>query len=112
MNVVSPSSGLHNEDFSNTGKREEAMNRFEATFFDENRQFRRLPFETPQEAIEVVEKAGTGNVAKLRLVENRPGCLPEFLFRSVSFWRYENGQWKEVDIYCNMGSALGKSKPE
>ena len=55
---------------------------------------------TKEEAIQLVEGWGSGELIKWRIERNISGCQPDYVHRSLSLDVYEFGKWRPVNIFC------------
>ncbi|MGK2884358.1 MAG: hypothetical protein ACSLE8_06215 [Rhodococcus sp. (in: high G+C Gram-positive bacteria)] len=70
-----------------------------------------IDYDTPEQAIAIVEAKGSGSVVKFYLERNLVGLLPEFIHRSLSLWSYEDGIWHSHYIYDGHGGKLAVERP-
>jgi ribonuclease BN (tRNA processing enzyme) len=73
-------------------------------------------YETADEAIAVVEAAGSGSVIQFHVSRNLPGCLPEFVHRSCAMWTYQvrvDGvkRWMAHAIFGGTAEAYAEERP-
>jgi hypothetical protein len=62
-------------------------------------------------AIEAVEAMGQGSVIKFHVEQNLPNCLPAYVYRSASMWRYQDGAWHAWSIHGPTSQALEIEQP-
>lgn len=67
--------------------------------------------ETPQQAIDAVELAGSGHVIRFYGHENVAGCSPTIVYQSSSMWSYHGGVWHSHYIHDGHGGTLKVEKP-
>jgi hypothetical protein len=67
--------------------------------------------DSPEEAIGMVEKAGQGSVVLFHGSPNRPGCLPDIVWRSCAMWSFQNGEWWSHYIFDGRGDKVAQEKP-
>jgi hypothetical protein len=65
--------------------------------------YRTTDYNTAEEAVAAVMKAGDGKVVKFLMERNLPNCLPEWVARSLATWVYEEGQWYMLYIFSGDG---------
>lgn len=56
-------------------------------------------FETKEEARTLVESLGHGSIITWLIHDNLPYALPKRVHKSLALEVYENGKWKQVDIF-------------
>lgn len=56
-------------------------------------------FDSEEAAYAAVEAAGAGSVTKFAVYDNLPGALPEKRHSSIWLKVYENGQWRNINIF-------------
>jgi hypothetical protein len=67
--------------------------------------------ETPQQAIDAVEKVGSGHVIRFDGYPNIAGCLPAIVYKSSSMWSYHESRWHSHYIHDGYGDKLKEEKP-
>lgn len=68
-------------------------------------------FDTPEEAISVVEAAGRGSVVLFFGSPNIRGCLPATVYRSCAMWQYHDGKWYSYSIFSANCEKLEEERP-
>lgn len=76
-----------------------------------NGQYTSTEHTTPEEAIAVVEEVGKGRVIEFLVQRNMPGCLPEFVDKSLNMWSLGDGEWWSHYIYDGHGGKLERERP-
>ena len=66
---------------------------------------------TPEEAIALVERVGSGDVVKFVCNPNQPGCLPAIVHTSCAMWSLHDGIWYSHYIHDGYGGKLTIEKP-